>query len=114
MKTINHKLCQLIVKKYIRGRINWPREIKIAQRLVKRFNSFDFWDNLKELGSPPPSLAWFLKPEGKAFILKEYECFNMNLNKEEVPLNENKIGEDKKVCQKPKTLLDFIRYGKKT
>ena len=63
----------MIVRKYVKGNINWPREIKIAQRLVKRFNSFDFWDNLKELVSPPPSLAWFLKPEGKAFILKEYE-----------------------------------------
>jgi hypothetical protein len=75
---------------------------------------FNFWDNLQELGSPPPSLAWFLKSEGKAFLLKEYESFNMNLNKEEISLNENKIGEDKKVCQKPKTLLEFIRYGKKT
>lgn len=114
MKSTNHKLCQLIVKKYIKGQVNWPREIKIAQKLVKKFNSFDFWDNLKELGSPPPSLAWFLKPEGKAFLLKEYESFNINLNKEEVILNENKIGQDKKVCQKPKNVLEFIRYGKKT
>ena len=110
----NHKLCQMIVRKYVKGTINWPREIKIAQRLIKKFKSFDFWDNLQELGSPPPSLAWFLKSEGKAFLLKEYESFNMNLTKQEVPLNENKIGEDKKVCQKPKTLLEFIRYGKKT
>ena len=109
-----HKLCQLLVKKFVRGSINWPREIKIAQKLIKRFNSFEFWDNLKELGSPPPSLAWFLKPEGKAFLLKEYEAFKLNLNKEQITLNKNKIGEDKKVCQKPKTLLQFIRYGKKT
>ena len=114
MKPNNHKLCQFIVKKYVKGTINWPREIKIAQRLIKKFKSFDFWDNLQELASPPPSLAWFLKSEGKAFLLKEYESFNMNLNKEQVFLNENKTGEDKKVCQKPKTLLEFIRYGKKT
>lgn len=110
----NHKLCQFIVKKYIKTQINWPREIKIAQKLTKKFKSFEFWDNLQELKSPPPSLAWFLKSEGKAFLLKEYESFNMNLNKQEIFLNENKIGEDKKVCQKPKTLLEFIRYGKKT
>ena len=114
MKTINHRLCQLVVKKFVKGNINWPREIKIAQRLVKRFNSFDFWDNLKELGSPPPSLAWFLKSEGKAFILKEYESFNLNLNKQNIVLKENKIQEDKNICKKPKTLLEFIRYGKKT
>lgn len=114
MKTINHKLCQLIVKKFVKGNVNWAREIKIAQKLVKRFNSFDFWNNLKELGSPPPSLAWFLKPEGKAFILKEYESFNLNLNQNIIKLQENKIEEDKNICKKPKTLLEFIKYGKKT
>jgi hypothetical protein len=114
LKITNHKLCQLIVKKFVKGNINWPREIKIAQRLVKRFNSFDFWDNLKELRSPPPSLAWFLKPEGKVFILKEYESFNLNLNKKEVNLEKNKVEQDKNICKKPKTLLEFILYGKKT
>lgn len=110
----NHKLCQLIVKKYIKSNINWPREIKIAQKLIKKFNSFNFWNNLKELGSPPPSLAWFLKSEGKAFLLKEYENFNLNLNKNKIILQINKVDNDKKICQKPKTLLQFIRYGKKT
>lgn len=114
MAVSNHKLCQLIVKKYVKGVVNWPREIKIAQKLIKKFKSFHFWNNLKELGSPPPSLAWFLKSEGKAFLLKEYEYFNISLNKEKINLNKNKIGEDKKICQKPKTLLEFIRYGKKT
>ena len=114
MKIINHKLCQLIVKKFVKGNINWAREIKIAQKLVKRFNSFDFWDNIKELGSPPPSLAWFLKAEGKAFILKEYESFSLNLDKDKVILQENKVKEDKNICKKPKTLLEFINHGKKT
>ena len=114
MKISNHKLCQLIVKKYVKGNVNWPREIKIAQRLVKKFKSFEFWDNLKELGSPPPSLAWFLKAEGKAFLIKEYESFNMNFDKKVIHLKQNKILEDKNICQKPKTLLEFIRYGKKT
>lgn len=113
MKTVNHKLCQFVVKKFVKGNINWPREIKIAQRLVKKFNSFDFWDNLKELGSPPPSLAWFLKAEGKAFILREYESFNLNLNTEIIELEDNKVQHDKKICKKPKSLIEFIRYGKK-
>jgi hypothetical protein len=89
--------------------VNWPREIKIAQRLIKKFKSFEFWDNLKELGSPPPSLAWFLKAEGKAFLLREYESFNINLNIPKIELKENKVEDDKKICKKPKTLLDFIR-----
>ena len=39
-----HKLCQFITKKHIKDNINWPREIKIAQRLTKRFKEFEFWD----------------------------------------------------------------------
>ena len=113
MKISNHKLCQLIVKKYVKGNVNWPREIKIAQRLIKKFKSFEFWDNLKELGSPPPSLAWFLKAEGKAFLLREYESFNINLNIPKIELKENKVEDDKKICKKPKSLIEFIRYGKK-
>jgi hypothetical protein len=113
LKISNHKLCQLIVKKYVKGNVNWPREIKIAQRLIKKFKSFEFWDNLKELGSPPPSLAWFLKAEGKAFLLREYESFNINLNIPKIELKENKVEDDKKICKKPKSLIEFIRYGKK-
>jgi hypothetical protein len=110
----NHKLCQFIVKKFVKGNVNWPREIKIAQKLIKKFNSFNFWDNLQDLKAPPPSLAWFLKSEGKAFLLKEYEAFNLNLNKNVIKLQENKAQDDKNICKKPKTLLEFIRYGKKT
>ena len=114
MKKNNHKLCQLIVKKYIKNNINWAREIKIAQKLIKKFNSFKFWDNLQELKSPPPSLAWFLKPQGKIFLLKEYEAFNLNLDKVKIDLQKNKVQDDKITCKKPKSLVEFIRYGKKT
>jgi len=105
-----HKLCQLIVKKYINGNINWPREIKIAQKLIKKFDNFDFWDKLKELKDPPPSLAWFLTPQGKGFLLTEYENFKLCFDKKQkIYLNENKIGEDKKIEYKHKSLLSFVR-----
>lgn len=107
--SINHKLCQMIVKKFVRGNINWAREIKIAQKLTKKFNNFDFWSNLKELGSPPPSLAWFLKSEGKAFLLKEYELFNLNLNTNIIHLKQNKVQEDKVINKKPKTIIEFLK-----
>lgn len=104
-----HKLCQLIVKKYVNGNINWPREIKIAQKLIKKFKSFNFWNSLKKLKNPPPSLAWFLKPEGKAFLLIEYENFKLSFDKQKIHLSKVKVGEDKKINFKPKTLLSFIR-----
>ena len=108
-----HKLCQFIVKKYIKNNVNWPREIKIAKTLIKTNKGYSFWNSLKELKLP--SLAWFLTDEGKVFLAIERKKNELCLDnkQEKIILNENKIGEDKKVCQKPKSLLEFITYGKK-
>ena len=113
MKITNHKLCQFIVKKYVTQKIDWPREIKIAQRLIKTYKGYSFWNSLKDLKLP--SLAWFLTDEGKKFIATEQIKDKLILERpEKIQLKENKLGEDKKVCQKPKSLLEFITYGKKT
>lgn len=113
LKITNHKLCQFIVKKYIKDNINWAREIKIAQTLIKTYKGYSFWNNLKQVKLP--SLAWFLTNEGKAFLAIERKKDNLSLDKKSnnIVLTENKAGEDKKVCQKPKSLLEFISYGKK-
>ena len=111
-KLTPHKLCQFIIKKYINQKIDWPREIKIAQKLIKTYKGYSFWNSLKDLKLP--SLAWFLTDEGKKFIATEQIKDKLNLERpEKIQLKENKLGEDKKVCQKPKSLLEFISYGKK-
>jgi len=112
LKITNHKLCQLIVKKFIKTKPNWPREIKIAQKLIKKYKTLTYWKSLKDLNLP--SLAWFLTEDGKAFLNIEDKKNRLIINKNTYNIKENKIGEDKNVCQKPKTLLEFIRYGKKT
>jgi hypothetical protein len=108
-----HKLCQFIVKKYIKDNVNWAREIKIAKGLIKTYQGYSFWNSLKQLKLP--SLAWFLTDEGKAFLAIEQKKNDLSLDKniDNIILTENKAGEDKKVCQKPKSLLEFISYGKK-
>ena len=113
LKITSHKLCQFIVKKYIKDNVNWAREIKIAQSLIKTYKGYSFWNSLKQLKLP--SLAWFLTDEGKAFLAIEQKKNDLSLDKktEDIVLTENKSGEDKKVCQKPKSLLEFISYGKK-
>jgi hypothetical protein len=107
LKISNHKLCQFVIKKHIKDNISWPREIKIAQRLTRRFKEFEFWDNLRDFKLP--SLAWFLKSEGKAFLLSEYEKFKLNLNIEKIKLENNKIGNDKNIIFSPKNLIDFMK-----
>ena len=107
MKITNHKLCQFIVKKYVNQKVDWPREIKIAQRLIKTHKGYSFWNSLKDLKLP--SLAWFLTDEGKKFIATEQIKDKLTLERpEKIQLKENKLGEDKKVYQKPKSVLDFI------
>jgi len=109
----SHKLCQFIIKKYIPIDINWPREIKIAQKLLKQYKGYQFWNNLNQIKLN--SLAWFLTEEGKKFINLEMKKQNLSEpNKKIYNIKEEKIGADKNTCQKPKTILQFIRYGKKT
>ena len=113
MKITNHKLCQFIVKKFVKKNIVWPKEIKIAKTLIQTYKYFKYWNNVTEVNLP--SLAWFLTDDGKNFLSKEYLKQKLKFDQpENIPLKENKVGEDKKVCQKPKSLLEFIRYGKKT
>ena len=108
-----HKLCQFIIKKYINQKIDWPREIKIAQKLIKTYKGYPFWNGLKPANLP--SLAFFLTEDGKKFITMEKMKDNLELDKPiKFEIEEKKVGEDKKVCKKPKSLLEFINYGKKT
>lgn len=112
MKISKHKLCQFIAKKYIKSNINWPREIKIAKMLIEKYPEYIFWNSLRDINLP--SLAWFLNDKGKDFLFIENKKTQYDqVVKENIILSNNKLGEDKKICKKPKTLLEFIRYGKK-
>jgi hypothetical protein len=108
LKISNHKLCQFIIKKYINQKVDWPREIKIAQKLIKTYKGYSFWNRLKSANLP--SLAFFLTEDGKKFIAMEKIKDNLEIDKSiKFEIQEIKVGEDKKVSKKPKTLLDFIR-----
>jgi hypothetical protein len=104
----SHKLCQYIIKKYIQTNINWPREIKIAQKLIKQYKGDKFWNNLNS--AKLNSLAWFLTEDGIKFINLELKKQNLKeTDRISYSIKDKKVGEDKNTCQKPKTLLQFIR-----
>jgi hypothetical protein len=109
----SHKLCQFIIKKYIPSNINWAREIKIAQKLLKQYKGYAFWNNLNTIRLN--SLAWFLMEDGQKFINTQLKVQNLKeIKKESHQICDKKIGIDKNTCQKPKSILEFITYGKKT
>lgn len=104
----NHKLCQFIIKKYIKININWPKEIKIAQKLTKEYKGYEFWNHLNQVKLN--SLAWFLTEEGKAFIKLELKKQNLKDFKKDIfVINEKKAGQDKTIHKKPKSILEFIK-----
>jgi hypothetical protein len=104
----NHKLCLFIIKKFIPVNINWPREIKIAQKLLKEYPGHSFWNNLNAIKLN--SLAWFLTKDGKNFIALQRKIVDLkDIKKSKYIILNHKAGEDKSTCQKPKSVLDFIR-----
>ena len=91
--------------------ISWGKEIKIAKKLLKFNPEVKFW---KSLQTPTPifSLSWFLTTEGKDFLRVSKLKQKMSLPKpSERAILEDKIGEDKEISKKPKTIFEFLNYG---
>lgn len=95
----------------------WGREGKLAKRLITKHGS----DIL--LWMPPPegykvsSLMWFFTDLGENYINDqrfEYKKATTNLTsqKPSIPLSETKIGDDINIVNKPRTLKEFLNYGK--
>lgn len=90
----------------------WPREMKMATKLVKTYNlDFLLWV-IPPYGKKVPSLAYFMADYGKQYLQEQFYNFNrtkldISPKIEKVELSSEKIGEDL-VIEKPKTLKDFL------
>lgn len=113
-KSAFNKFCKLLVAKFVKSdKISWPKEIKIAQKLLKIKEDGDFWINLHS-DLKITSLAWFLTKEGKAFLVTQERINSLELSPKETHLiQDEKLGEDLNLKKKPKTVFDFLNYGKK-
>lgn len=95
----------------------WGREAMFAKRLIAKYKG-DFLLTIPcPNGYKIQSLGWFFTPPGQHYLseqLVEYSKQNTNLShiQQEIPLAETKIGEDIEVVSKPRTLKDFLKYGK--
>ncbi len=113
-RTPNHEIINRFLKTEGVEKTFWGREIKLCNRLVKKY-SIDF---LRQLESPFAtkfaSLAWFLTPDGIKYLNVNY--FEWKKNKldlspkmVQIELFETKIGADVEIKNKPKTLKDFLK-----
>ncbi len=106
---------KFLVMKFVKpeNRI-WPREIKIANSILKKHSDAQFWNEL-ELGFQLNSLAWFKSVDGLK-RLNSHNNRNIDIFAEK-PTEQNKvvdkIQEPDKIryvgIGRPKTLLDFLK-----
>ena len=88
------------------------REIKIAKKLFA-LKGQKFWEEAY-LSFKLNSLAWFLSSDGEKYIKKQELLLKTPTIKPKIyKLEKDKIGEDKKVTFKPRTLMEFLNGKRK-
>ena len=94
----------IIEKDY--DKIDWPREMKIATSLVKKYN-FEFFMSMKGMIGLN-SLAWFISEAGKKFIndVKRYQ--STSFRKDHLELEAQPVAEQVSINKKPNSLKDFL------
>ena len=68
-KNIDFQRCKYLILNFCKDvkKISWPKEVKIAKQLLRKYPSFDSWIGIS-MGDKPSSLSWFLTDEGKQFL----------------------------------------------
>ena len=89
------------------------REMGFTKKLIDKYPLKAFWAALP-LKFNAESLAWYIAPQGWAYLKIEYAKFSLDLAP---PIRHNvsdaKFGDDKTVSKKTTTLKDFLNHGSK-
>ena len=103
-----YKLSCYIIKKFVKSKnIPWGYEMNQAKKLLQFEPKDGFWFKIK--AKPIKSLDWLLSFEGKKYLLKEKSSLNVDKDiKTSYHLESNKIGNDKTITKKDKTLKEFL------
>ena len=111
----SHKHCQFLVTKFCGNskQVSWAKEIKIAQKLLKLYPDVDFWSKISP-AEKINTLSWYLTGEGKEWLIKSDVLKDFKFtNRKEHSLSKEKLIDTEKVKpQKPKSIFDFLDYGK--
>ena len=96
-----------------RNKVAVSREMGLAKKLITRYPLRAFWVALP-LKFNAESLAWYVAPQGWAYLKVEYAKFGLDLPP---PVRHNvadvKIGDDKVMSKKTTNIKDFLNYGSK-
>ncbi len=93
---------------------DWAREMNIAKRLLVAYPDFDFWKSVN-FNFKLNSLAWLVNGDGKLTLKlhQQKRLLDLENKPNEVVLEKENIGESVELKAKPKTLMEFLKYGKK-
>ena len=107
---------RLVIERCVKaGHIVWPREMKVMAKLFDRCGDVTFWNSI-DLKFELNSVAWFLTPDGKEFLKKQYSLYSLpadalipveTLKEEVVPAN---IQEPKAQVNQPEKLQSFRQF----
>lgn len=115
----NHKIIfRFVTVEFSKNRMGfWPSEMKMAGNMIREHGmEFLMWLEPPN-GYKVNSLVWFLTKEGKHYIsdqLFEYKKQSPELIKTQtsITLEPNKIDKDVTVSMRPKSVKEFLNYGK--
>ncbi len=110
------KLAKFIVSKFMPDlpASQWAKQRAMANKLIKKFPDLKFWQTLPRPSSEVVkffSLSWFISNKLGAHYLNDHSLIYNRVEeptKKDYNFQEEKIGEDFKVKNKPKTPLDFF------
>ena len=113
-------LNQFIINKFVdnpkalwKDKVAVSREMGFTKKLINKYPLKAFWVALP-LKFNAESLAWYVAPQGWAYLKIEYAKFSLDLAP---PVRHNvpdvKVGNDKMVPKKSISLKDFLKYGSK-
>ena len=88
--------------------------MRIAGLLIEEYGEEVFTKlSFEFLSFEMESLAQFRSKKFRAFLEKQKRLFDLDFSKERVIIGKQKIGKDKTIESKPKTLLNFLNYDSK-
>ncbi len=98
------------VENFTKGK--WAKEIKLAKKLFNSRPNVTFWNQV-EIDFKLNSLAWFLSKEGEHTLKIRGKIAKYSPQKNKKYELSAKVGKDKKVKAKKKTLIEILNESKK-
>lgn len=100
-----------LAERLLKKPINWPREMNIANKLFEELDDVEFWKSVS-LDFKLNSLAYFLTGDGRKVVENKQRAIKFEMpERETYTLEDEKVGEDKVILKKPKSLKEFIKQA---